>query len=350
LHVDTQANAAYAADLSEKLEAGVRSGLLRDLHCVLVWRAGETVLERYFEGRDEAWGRPLGRIAFGPDVLHDLRSVTKSIVGLLYGIAVADGLAPEPDARLLDCFPEYRDVEGSGPKSQILVRHALSMTLGLDWDERSPYTDASNGELAMERAPDRYRFILARALLHPPGNRWEYCGGATALLGALIARGSGRSLSDFSRERLFEPLGISRFEWAAGRDGVHSAASGLRLTARDLARIGELVLNAGRWGAGQVVPRSWLRASFQRAVPTGDGLSFGWHWFLGDSPAAPAGKPEAWIGAFGNGGQRLWIMPSASLYVVTMAGAYDRPDGGVSAGRIWREIVLASLPGDSPPR
>jgi CubicO group peptidase (beta-lactamase class C family) len=224
------------------------------------------------------------------------------------------------------------------------------MTLGLDWDERAPYADVANSEIAMERAPDRYRFILARPLRHPPCSRWEYSGGATALLGALIARGSGRSLSDFGRERLFERLGISRFEWSAGRDGVHSAASGLRLTAPDLARVGQLVLDAGRCGVEQVVPRSWLWASFQPVVPTGDGLRFGWHWFLGDSPTGPAGKPQAWMGAFGNGGQRLWIMPGASLCAVTMAGAYDRPDGGVSAGRTWREIVLASLPDGSPPR
>jgi CubicO group peptidase (beta-lactamase class C family) len=84
-------DAGLAADLGDRIDAAQRNGELRGLHGLLVARRGRLALERYYAGVDETWGRPLGQVAFGPDTLHDLRSVTKSLVGLLYGIALADG-------------------------------------------------------------------------------------------------------------------------------------------------------------------------------------------------------------------------------------------------------------------
>jgi hypothetical protein len=135
--------------------------------------------------------------------------------------------------------------------------------LGMEWDEERPYTDPENSEIAMENAPDRYRYILERPFIAKPGERWIYSGGSVALIGALIERGTGKSLPEFAREALFEPLGITSFEWSAGRDGVASAVSGLRLAGRDLLRIGELILRNGEWGDRRIIAQSWIEASFQ---------------------------------------------------------------------------------------
>jgi CubicO group peptidase (beta-lactamase class C family) len=333
----------FASDLAEKLDAGVRSGLLRGLHSVVVVRSGRPVLERYFEGEDDAWGRALGRVSFGPDTLHDLRSVTKSVVSLLYGIALDRGLVPAPDAPLLAQFPEYPDLAADPQRAPIKVLHALTMTMGLEWNEQVPYTDPANSEILMELAKDRYRFILEQPVVAAPGTRWTYSGGCPALLGRLIAKGSGKTLAEFARETLFADLGISTFEWAQGSDGVDSAASGLRLKPRDLARIGELVLANGKAGDRQTVPRAWLDASLRPAIPAEDGLDYGRMWFLGKD-ATPATKgPQLWIAGFGNGGQRLWIMPAAELTAVIMAGNYNRPGQWIAPVRVWREIVLANL-------
>ena len=334
--------AGFAPDLPAKLEAGVQSGLLRHLHGVLVARRDTLVLERCWDGPDENWGMPLGQVSFGPETLHDLRSVTKSIVGLLYGIALERDLVPPPEAPLLPCFPEYPDLAADPQRMRLTVGHALTMTLGLEWDEISrPYTDPANSEIAMENARDRYRFVLERPVVAEPGTRWTYCGGAVALIGALIARGTGKKLPEFAREALFEPLGISAFEWNAGEDGVPSAASGLRLTPRDLLRIGTVVLAKGEFGGRQVIPQVWLSKSFQPAAPSFEGLDYGCFWFLGNAPAF--GEPRQWMGGFGNGGQRLWVMPDADLAIVVTAGDYNSPDSWVSPTRVWREIVLAHL-------
>jgi CubicO group peptidase (beta-lactamase class C family) len=217
------------------------------------------------------------------------------------------------------------------------------MTLGTEWDEQRPYTDPANSEIAMEAAADRYRFVLDRPVIAEPGKRWIYSGGAVALIGALIARGAGMSLPEFARLALFEPLGIASFEWAQGRDGVASAASGLRLRPHDLLRIGALVLARGDWHGRRIVSQAWLDAAFEPAVAAEDGLHYGRLWFLGQAmtPALPG--PQRWMAGFGNGGQRLWLMPSIGLAVVIFAGKYDAPDAWVTPVRIWREIILPHL-------
>jgi CubicO group peptidase (beta-lactamase class C family) len=339
----TTAKAGFADDFPDKLDAGVRSGLLTGLHGLVVARTGGIVLERYYSGPDENWGKPLGDVAFNAETLHDLRSVTKSIVDLLYGIALDDGAVPPPEAPLLAQFPEYPDLAADPRRAELTIRHALTMTMGLEWDEDLPYTDPANSEIAMERAPDRYRFILDRPIVAAPGERWIYSGGAVALIGRIIAKGVGQSLPDFAQAKLFAPLGITAVEWARGADGVPSAASGLRLRPRDLLRIGKLILADGLWEEHRVISSAWLNASFETAVPTGDGRDYGYLWYFGHIPTPALPAPGRWIGAFGNGGQRLWLMPEVDLATVIVCGKYNQPDQWVTPIRIWREIVLANL-------
>lgn len=329
--------AATPDDLAGRLDAGIRSGLLHDVHAVLVSRAGDIVVERYYAGADEDWGTPLGIVTFGPDTLHDLRSVTKSIVGLLYGIALDRGLVPLPEAKLLAQFPQYPDLAADPRRARLTVLNALNMTLGMEWNEALPYTDPNNSEIAMELAADRYRFILERPFVASPGERWIYSGGAVALLGYLIAKGSGMTLPDFARQALFAPLGISQFAWAHGSDGATSAASGLRLRPRDLLRIGQMVLAGGEWNGNRIVPRAWLDASFTPAIDTDQGVKYGRLWYIGDASS------RRWIAGFGNGGQRLYAMPDADVACVVCCGAYNRPDQSATPSRIWREIVLPNL-------
>ncbi|GAB3977917.1 hypothetical protein GCM10027615_51020 [Plantactinospora veratri] len=237
----------------DRLAEPLREGALDGLHGAVAVRGGETLLEYYGTGQDFTWNIHLGVVEFGPGTLHDIRSISKSITALLYGIALGDGLVPDATAPLLRQFPEYPDLAADPARARLTVEHALTMSLGLQWREDLPYDDPANAEIAMELAPDRYRYVLERPVIEPPGTRWHYCGGAAALLGRLIADGTGQSLAEYGRAALFTPLEIHDVEWMSGPDGVASAASGLRLTPRALARIGELVLARGR---GRVVSSS----------------------------------------------------------------------------------------------
>ena len=325
------------------IASAFRQGRLRRLHGVVVIRRGQLVFEQYFPGRDERWGHPLGEVAFGADTLHDVRSVTKSVVSLLYGIAQAHGQVSSLDQPVLDAFPEYPDLAADPARRRILVRHALTMTMGTEWDETISYADARNSERRMEDAPDRFRFVLDRPLVHAPGERWIYNGGSTAVIARIVARGTGRPLLDFAREHLFAPLGITAVDWVVDHAGEPLAASGLRLRPRDLARIGQLVLDRGRWGGRQIVAERWLEESFHRHVPSEPGLHYGYQWWLGGSFFGDVTTP--WVAGFGNGGQRLVVLRDLDTVIAVTAGNYDQPDHWRLPVAIVGQFVLPALVG-----
>jgi CubicO group peptidase (beta-lactamase class C family) len=300
----------------------VRAGELPNVHGVLVARRGTLVLEEYFAGPDEHRGRRLGVVEFGPRTLHDLRSVSKSVVSLLFGIARAEGKIGALDRPVLDHFPEYADLR-TPEKSRIELQHILTMTMGVEWDENRSYRDPLNSETQMDAAPDRYRFVLTRPAVTPPGETYRYNGGATALIAAVVQRATGRKLVDYARDVLFRPLGIDDAEWITYPDGDPIAASGLRLRPRDLAKIGQLYLSGGRWDGRPVAPADWLRESIRPKVDLDGGGQYGYQWWLGRSTVRD--RTVAWAAARGNGGQALFVVPDLELLVVVTAGNYNDP-------------------------
>ncbi|WP_338689656.1 serine hydrolase [Bradyrhizobium sp. 26S5] len=318
-----------AEEIARRLTQAESAGRISGLHALLVSRGGRLVFEHYGRGDDEAEGRgPLANVVFGPDVPHDLRSVSKSVIGLAYGIALAAGKVPPPEAKLYDQFPQYADLAREAGRDRIAIHHVLSMTLGLEWDELTvPYgDDLRNSEIAMEAAPDRFRFILERPIVAEPGTKWTYCGGATAILGRLISNGTGEDLLAYCRRVLFDPLGFGPVDWAKGvGDGQYRAASGLRLLPRDLLKIGELVRAGGAWGGRQIVPRDWLTRVLAPAVVMENGGRYGYQWYLGASFAAVLPHPERWAAGIGWGGQRLYVFPALDLVVAQYCGNYDKP-------------------------
>lgn len=312
----TVAESGFPADLGSRVDEWWSDAGALNVHGLVVIRRGGLVLERYGTGPDFSWGKAHGEVAFGPETLHDVRSVTKSVVALLYGIALAEGQVPDP--------AEPLGIPGRG---DITVEHALTMTLGLEWDETTPYTSAANSEIAMMLAPDRWEYVRQRPVVRAPGTHWNYGGGATELVAQLVAVGTGMPLHEYARRALFDPLGVGSVEWLAGHDGVAAAASGLRLTPRDLARIGQAVLD------GDVIPRGWLEVLLRPYTQTDWGAGYGYQWYV-DTLAG-----HRWVGGIGNGGQRLYVFPDLELVVVLTAGNYD---GGDSAAESLVADVLLS--------
>jgi CubicO group peptidase (beta-lactamase class C family) len=344
------ADAGFAGDLAARLDKAIAGKRVWNLHGLVVLRNDRLVLERYFEGKDQARGiGDIGHVAFKSDTMHDLRSCSKSIIGLLYGIALQQGKVPPPEAPLFSAFPDYADLAGTDGRDRLTIHHVLSMTMGTDWDESSlPYSDPRNSETAMDEAPDRYRYILERRVVDTPGAHWTYCGGAAALLARMIARGSGKTLHEFARENLFDPLGMGPTEWASGRDGEPFAASGARMSVRDLARIGTMMLHGGKAGERIVVPADWLTRCITPVISADEVRRYGYQWFMLD---IAFGKPKGWAAgrlermwmAQGEGGQRLFIIPALQVVIAITAGNYGAEDQGVPPTRVLREVILDSI-------
>ena len=330
---------AFAAgDFQQRLAAAEQSGKVSGLDALVVSRGGKLLFEHYGRGQYEDISRnDGGLITFGPEVLHDLRSVSKSVVGLAYGIALAQGKVPPPEAKLYEQFPEYADLAKQPGRDKITIAHVLSMTMGLEWDELTvPYgSDLRNSEIAMEAAPDRFRFILGLPIVGEPGVKWTYCGAATAILGRLIANGTGEKLPAYARRVLFDPMGFGPSEWAISADGEPRAASGCRLLPRDMLKLGELALAGGVWQGKQVVPADWVKRITTPVIKIEDARSYGYHWYIYDNVVD--GQRQYWFGGIGWGGQKLYVFPGPGLVVAMNCGNYRK------TGREQNRVNLAVL-------
>jgi CubicO group peptidase (beta-lactamase class C family) len=307
-----------------------------NLHGVIVERAGQLQLEAYFNGTDHPGASLFGRAStFTAEDLHDVRSVTKSITAILFGIALDQGAVSSIDAPVLDYFPEYADLK-STPKSRITLAHLLGMASGLEWDESGSYIRWGNSETRMRFAGDPLRYVLDRDVVAEPGTLFNYNGGGTALLGEAISRAVRRPLEVFADEVLFKALDIRNSEWRRDRQGRVTPFGGLRLRPRDMAKIGRLVLGRGQWQGRQIVSAAWVDEMLRDRLPA-NGLRYGWQWWRGQVRADSA--RIAYVAAFGNGGQRIFLVPSLDLVVVVTAGQYNQETSWQAPLRVLSEVV-----------
>jgi CubicO group peptidase (beta-lactamase class C family) len=217
----------------------------------------------------------------------------------------------------------------------ITLEHLLTMSSGLAWHEGGEGPDDEH-RLMWKWSPAYY--VLSRPVAAAPGARFNYNSGGTLLLADVLQRATGMAWKDYARTALFEPLGITQAEWVGDFLGRPMAYTGLRLRPRDLARLGRLVLDHGRWRGRQLVPEAWIAASLQPRRDTGfDGMGYGYFWWTGTAPWQ--GRTVAWAAAFGNGGQRLFVVPALDLAVVITAGAYGDAAAARRVNGHFREIV-----------
>jgi CubicO group peptidase (beta-lactamase class C family) len=289
----------------------IRSGSEGPLHSVLIVRHGRLAVEEYF----------------GPssvDDVHSMQSVTKSVTSLLVGITLDDRRLPSEDTPVLDALPRYADLKGDPWRDALTVMHLLSMRSDLAWREE-PYA-GSDLEALNGSTGDWVRFVLDRPLLAPPGSEWQYDSGGVIVLGAVIRAAEDEDVVAFARRRLFAPLGIERDRWfRSPYDGLPHTGGGLYLRARDMARLGQLVLQGGAWGGRPVVSQAWLDKSAGRV--TGP-LTFWRHpvyygllWWLfpmsGRVDPDPA-EPDI-VTASGAGGQWIFVVRALDMVVTFTA-------------------------------
>jgi len=314
---------------------------LDNVHAVLIVRHGKLVFEQYFTGDDEHLGRKVGAIAFGPTVRHDERSVSKSVVSLLTGIAIDRGWIKSIDAPVLPFFPEYASLS-TPEKSRITIRDLLTMSSGLEWHEEDvPYTSPDNSEIVMDLSADSLRAALAPDMAAAPGKIWNYNSGSTELLAAILKKATGKPVDQLAATQLFAPLGITDFTWYKHPNGRPHAAGGLRLRPRDLAKIGQLILQRGSWNGTQLISAAWIDAATAPHI-MGEALFFyGYQFWLGRSLVN--GHEVKWTAAVGLGGQRLYVIPELDMVVALNSGMYDDSRQGRVALQVLDRYVIPAV-------
>ncbi|WP_245951643.1 serine hydrolase domain-containing protein [Paracidovorax anthurii] len=315
-----------------------------NIHSILVVRQGNLVFERYFTGKDEVpvsfLGTRVEDVTFDAHELHSLKSVSKSVSSLVVGIAIDQGLIRSLDEPILSFFPELADIR-TPERDRLLLRHALGMTLGLQWVEAMPGNNSANDEVRMYTSGDACRYVLTRPVVAPPGEQFFYNTGALALISAIVRKTTGQPLDEFARAHLFKPLGISGEQWdRIGRDT--DAGGGLHLRPRDMARIGQLVLDGGRWNDRQIVSKAWIETSTSTLIKGTDGEDYGYLWWTGH--ARHNRKDVSWVAAQGRGGQNIRIVREMGLVVVVTAGYYQdySPQAFKTLDSIFTDVLKAT--------
>lgn len=237
------------------------------------------------------------------DSLHDVQSVTKSVLSLAVGAALGKGAIrslDQPVAELLGAA-----AQGDPPTSSpaVTIRHLLTMTAGFRPQERfAPGT------------ADDPAFLLRRERAAAPGATFAYDNLSANLLAIALESATGQSASGFAEQALFRPLGIAAHDWAKGTHGHCLGFSGLRLRTRDMARLGELALDTGAWAGSALVPEAYARSAVTAHNAGGGpvGLAYGYLWWV----VPGAAQPQTFL-ASGWGGQFIWVHPPLALVIAT---------------------------------
>ncbi len=278
----------------------IAAGQAAAIHSLLIVRDGRLVVEEYFHG----WGR---------DDLHGILSCTKSVSSLLTGIAIDQGSLEGVDVSVLDFFARLRGVADDGWE-EVRLEHLLTMTMGLDW---------ASHEIGSPPPPqiDRFLGVLEHRVVDEPGSRFRYVGRGVDLLAGVLLEATGVEADRFAEDRLFSPLGIRAWDWSERRWRGHpDMSAALKLRPRDMAKLGQLVLDQGAWQGRQVVSADWIRTSTRTHVDkTGFGVQYGYLWWRVDAP--PSDVPLGTLTfANGIGSQFIVVVPDARLVVVTTGG------------------------------
>lgn len=277
------------------------------IHSILLVKDQKILLEEYFG-------------TYQANKQHDLRSVSKSIRSILMGIALDKGYIKnieEPITKYLKNKVARKNI--CKEKETITIRHLMTMSTGLDcndWDKKS-----KGQEDKVYKKRDWIQYTLDLPMKNKPGEDSYYCSMGVVLMTEIISQASGMTIDEFAKKYLFDPLGISNVSWGhTSEKKVIPSAKRLNMIPRDMAKIGQLLLNKGKWKDQQIVSEQWIeQATSPKTKITG--IDYGFLWW--NIPFRTAQKNYASIVATGNGGQYIIILPEQNMIAIFTGGAYN---------------------------
>lgn len=321
--------AGVSIDRLDRLSARIEDGELGGVHSLLVLRSGELVFERYFD-------------RWSADRLHEMQSISKSVVSLAVGIALERGEIRSLDERVVDFFPDRPIQNLDDRKRAITIGDVLRMSTGVDYYEGS--RGSPHWELNRRRR-GWAQYWLDRPMRAAPATSWNYDSGGVITLSSVFERATGMHVDDYAARHIFRPLGIDAYRWERNRDGEPHAGGGLHLRPRDLAKIGLLVGAGGEWDGAQIVPAEWVerstRTKFRFAPEAAPIAGYAYLWWVLE-PDAKVPEVSPIIAGTGLGGQYLFVVPDRDL-VVVVTGWSDDEEGATAPMRFLYDDILPAV-------
>lgn len=303
-----------------KLTDAVEKGKYGNIDAIIIADADSIIYEKYFNG-------------FNADRLHECFSLTKSVTSILYGIAAGEGKLPELDTPVIEFLPEYKKIfihEAS--KGKITLRHLLTMTAGLEWNEFGGIPKK------LSESDDFVKAVLSLPMASPPGNKFIYNTSVSVLLGVLLEKFTGVSFEDYLRSKLFDKLGIYKYKLDYVTDGIANSGAGLSLKAKDLIKIGQMLLKKGNG----ILPPEWIKLSTAKHVERGKRSDYGFQWWRYDNAGDIASRLSFndLFFASGFGGQFLWVIPHWNITIMTFERNFEN---GKEAHKMFADYFIPAF-------
>nr|WP_319489797.1 serine hydrolase [uncultured Caproiciproducens sp.] len=267
------------------------------VHSVMLLRHGKLIAQGSFK-------------PYSPSYPHMMFSLSKSITGMAVGIAIAEGLLTL-DEKIIDIFPEKGIMFRSPRINNITIRHLLNMTSGIKFNEVGSFVEK-----------DWVRAYLASDCIFEPGSDFIYNSMNSYLLSAIVRKKSGTGLVEYLTPRLFAPMEIENVTWETCPLGIEKGGWGLYLHIADMAKLGQLYLQGGRWTVDgetrQLVPEEWIQESTKvQTPPRENGSAVGYGYQLWDFGAKDAYQ---YNGVFG---QYVIMLPQHDMVVAITSGSQN---------------------------
>jgi CubicO group peptidase (beta-lactamase class C family) len=316
----------------------ISRGAFTKVTSVLIARQGQLVYEAYFEGCNR-------------ESRMNTRSATKSITGMLVGIAIDMGFLAGVDALVLSFFPDKQPVQHPDPrKERVMVEDFLTMSSLLECDDFNPFSRGN--EERMYLLEDWIRFALdlpikgfpswtTRPEDSPYGRSFSYCTAGTVTLGGVLERATGMPVPQFAERYLFGPLGIREPAWQFIPLGTAMTGGGLALRSRDLLKLGQLYLQGGVWQGNRIVSEEWVQTSTRPHVSVDEATQYGYLWWLREFQCGER-KYAAYL-MQGNGGNKIAVFPELDAVVVLTSTNFNTRGMHEQTDTLLSEYVLAAF-------
>ncbi|MEO8670759.1 MAG: serine hydrolase [Tahibacter sp.] len=322
-----------------ELEGHIADQTWKGITSVVVVDHGALVYEKYFNGGAR-------------DTLNDMRSATKSVTALLVGAAIERGLIASVQAKIYPYFPEKQPLQHADRrKDAFTLEDVLTMSSLWECDDDNQYS--SGNEERMYVTEDWLQFVLdlpikgfAPWMSKPTdtayGRAFAYCTAGVFVAGALVERATHKHLDAFAAEVLETPLGITSAKWNRSPDGVVMGGGGTRYRSRDIAKIGAMVADGGRWHDKQILPKKWIDAALTPHAQARDDAEYGYLFWRFHFPLD--GKDQTVWAMSGNGGNYLFMLPERQLVAVVTSSAYNQRYAHPQSQELFRDFILKALP------